>query len=68
VQTPTGYPNAINLETTRALGPTVPQSLLVTADEVIEQVSSLLRLLGSVHGALRRSAISELSQQRPRGE
>ena len=36
VQAPTKYVMAINLKTAKALGLTVPPSLLVTTDEVIE--------------------------------
>jgi putative ABC transport system substrate-binding protein len=36
VQLPTKFKMAVNLKTAKALGLTVPQSILLTADEVIQ--------------------------------
>jgi putative tryptophan/tyrosine transport system substrate-binding protein len=36
VQAPTKYETVLNVESAKALGPTVPPDLLATADDVIE--------------------------------
>jgi putative ABC transport system substrate-binding protein len=40
VEAPTGYELIVNRKTAEALGLTVPPSLVVAADEIIDQISA----------------------------